>query len=332
MPLSEKEIIALIRSRCGEADHGLLRGIGDDCAVIRRGADQVELVTTDALLEGVHFDPAWHPPRLLGRKAAAVNLSDIAAMGGQPRYAFLALGLPGDYRQAWLEEFMAGFMERLAEFATVLIGGDTVKSLQGTMLSVTVLGEMAESEILMRSTARVGDLVLVSGPLGEAAAGLELCRQGQVKEGDPRWSRLLAAHLDPTPEIGLGRVLAHSRLVSAMMDLSDGLATDLANLCRESRVGAEIDGTALPISPETSQAAGFWSVDPRVWALSGGEDYRLLLTVAPDKVETLADLVRQQLGRELFPVGRIVAEPGVRLLEDGTSREITDLGFDHFRG
>ena len=141
MTLSEKEIIAMIRSRSTAGGGALLRGIGDDCAVLRRSGGLVELVTTDSLLEGVHFDSAWHPPRLLGRKAAAVNLSDIAAMGGVPRYAFLNLGLPTDYAAAWLEEFMAGFLTCLAEFNTILVGGDTVRSPAGIMLSVTLLGE-----------------------------------------------------------------------------------------------------------------------------------------------------------------------------------------------
>lgn len=332
MALSEKEIIGMIRSRCATGDTDLLRGIGDDCAVLRRGGGLVELVTTDALIEGVHFDPAWHPPRLLGRKAAAVNLSDIAAMGGRPRYAFLSLGLPGDYRPEWLEEFMAGFLEMLAKFDTLLIGGDTVRSLQGTVLSVTVLGEAAEGEVLLRSTARVGDQLLVSGPLGEAAAGLEICRQGDHSPPDPRWARLLSAHLEPQPEVALGRVLANSGLVSALMDLSDGLATDLANLCRESGVGGEVEASRLPVSGETLQAAELLHADGQAWALTGGEDYRLLLTVAADQVDALLALVRRELGRELFPVGRIVAAPGVRLLDGGSRREISDLGYDHFRG
>lgn len=331
MALSEKEIIALIRSQGATGRPELQCGIGDDCAVIRRGGGLVELVTTDALLEGVHFDLSWHPPGLLGRKAAAVNLSDIAAMGGTPRYAFLSLGLPGDYRSQWLEEFLAGFLARLAEFATVLSGGDTVRSLGGTMLSVTVLGEVAESELLLRSTARIGDLVLVSGPLGEAAAGLELCRRGQVTGAGDRWPRLLTAHLDPEPELALGRLLAESGLVHAMMDLSDGLATDLANLCRESGVGAEVEEAALPISPETRQVAEFLQADPRAWALAGGEDYRLLFTIAPANLTVLQALTQQRLGRALFPVGRIVAAPGVRLVDGTTRREISDLGFDHFR-
>lgn len=332
MGLSEKGIIAMIRSRCAAGDDALLRGIGDDCAVLRRGGGLLELVTTDALLEGVHFDLVWHPPRLLGRKAAAVNLSDIGAMGGRPRYALLSLGLPAGYDEGWLAEFMAGFLAGLAEFETLLIGGDTVRSPAGITLSVTVLGEVAEDQVLLRSTGRPGDLVLVSGPLGEAAAGLELCRRGHGAAEAPRWPQLRQAHLDPRPEVGLGRLLAASGLVSALMDLSDGLATDLANLCRESGLGAEVDGPALPITLEVQQAAAFLGGDARAWALGGGEDYRLLLTVAPADLAALQALVRRELQRQLWPVGRLVAEPGVRLLDGATRREITDLGFDHFRG
>jgi thiamine-monophosphate kinase len=329
---TEKEIIGQIRNRCPAAAADLLRGIGDDCAVIRRGGELVELVTTDTLVEGVHFDPAWHPPELLGRKAAAVNLSDIAAMGGRPRYAFLSLGLPADYRPEWLNSFLAGFLARLEAAGTVLAGGDTVCSPRGIVLAVTVLGEAAAGRVLLRSGAGVGDLVMVSGPLGEAAAGLELCRRGlNAGAAATGWQPLLQAHLDPEPELALGAILAGSALVSAMMDLSDGLATDLAQLCRESGVGAELEGDALPQSDLLRQAAALLRVEPRPWSLAGGEDYRLLFTVAAARAGELAGLVRRELGRELYRVGRITAGSGVFLTDRQGRREITDLGYDHFR-
>ncbi len=240
MRLTEKQIIKQIRDRCTTGSDQLVRGIGDDCAVIRRGADLVELVTTDTLVAGVHFEPAWHPPELLGRKAAAVNLSDIAAMGGRPRYAFMSLGLAADYQPEWLSSLITGFLARLEECGAVLAGGDTVSSPKGTVLSVTILGEAAADRVLLRSGAAVGDLILVSGSLGEAAAGLELCRRGYHATAPATWQSLLKAHLDPEPELELGALLAASGMVSAMMDLSDGLATDLAHICRESGVGAEV--------------------------------------------------------------------------------------------
>jgi thiamine-monophosphate kinase len=329
MALSELGIIKRIRQHSQKGSEELLLGIGDDCAVIRRGGGLVELVTTDTMVEKVHFDPAWHSPQLLGRKAAAVNLSDVAAMGGQPRYCLLSLALPGDFAESWLDQFMAGFLARLSEHETLLIGGDTVKSEAGYVISVTVIGEAAGTEILLRSAARPGDLVMVSGTLGNAAAGLEICRRGlAATNGD--WSELTAAQLDPTPETVLGRVLAASGLVNGMMDLSDGLATDLAHLCRESGVGAEIDGSLLPISLNLRSAAAALECDPVFWALSGGEDYRLLFTVPGADAEKLRKVVNRQLNRDIFPVGRIVVGQGVVLFADGQRLDISYQGYDHF--
>lgn len=329
MALSEKGIINRIRRQSQAGSEELLLGIGDDCAVIKRGGGLVELVTTDTMVEKVHFDLAWHPPELLGRKAAAVNLSDVAAMGGRPLYCLLSLALAADFEQSWLDQFMSGFLARLAMDQTLLIGGDTVKSEGGHVISVTVMGEAAESEILLRSAACPGDLIMVSGPLGNAAAGLEICRRG-LAGADNSWSGLIAAHLDPEPETVLGPVLAESGLVNAMMDLSDGLATDLAHLCKESGVGAEIDGASVPVADVLRSVAGSFGLRPMAWALSGGEDYRLLFTVPVADAEKLRDLIHRKLGRDMFAVGRIVEGQGVVLLEGGARFDISYQGYDHF--
>ena len=331
MALSEKDIINRIRRQSQAGSEELLLGIGDDCAVIKRGRGLVELVTTDTLVDEVHFDLAWHDPELLGRKAAAVNLSDVAAMGGQPRYCLLSLALPVDFTELWFDQFMAGFMTRLTEHGTLLIGGDTVKSEGGHVISVTVIGEAREDEILLRSAARSGDLIMVSGSLGDAAAGLEICRRrlDAVKDG---WLGLIAAHLDPTPEIVLGMVLAESGLVNGMMDVSDGLATDLAHLCRESGVGAEIDGSLIPISDNLRDAAETLGCEPLSWATSGGEDYRLLFTVPDADSEKLRGIVRRKLDRDIFSVGRIVGGKGVVLIDGPNRLDISYSGYDHFNG
>jgi thiamine-monophosphate kinase len=289
----------------------------------------VELVTTDTLVEKVHFDPAWHDPELLGRKAAAVNLSDVAAMGGQPRYCLLSLALPVDFTESWLDQFMAGFLASLTEHGTLLIGGDTVKSESGYVISVTVIGEAPEAEILLRSAARPGDLVMVSGPLGNAAAGLEICRR-ELGAANDAWRELVAAHLDPTPETALGMVLAESGLVNGMMDLSDGLATDLAHLCRESGVAAEIDGGSLPISDNLRDAAESLGCEPMSWALSGGEDYRLLFTVPVENSGKLREIVWGELKRDIVSVGRIVDGKGVVLIDGAKRLDISYHGYDHF--
>ncbi len=328
--LSENEIIARIRRQSASGSGELLVGIGDDCAVIDRGNGLAELITTDTLIEGIHFDPAWHNPELLGRKAAAVNLSDVAAMGGRPRYALLSLALPGDFTESWFASFMSGFQAMLADYDTLLIGGDTVKSAGAIAISVTILGEAAAGHLLLRSTARPGDLVMVSGSLGEAAAGLEFCRRGQAGEGNGARQQLIAAHLDPTPEVALGMVLAESGLVSAMMDISDGLATDLAHLCNESGVAAEIDKESLPISGALRDTAEALACDPVAWAISGGEDYRLLFTVPGGHREKLSALVRDQLGRDITVIGRIIEGEGVTLLDGEGRLDISYRGYDHF--
>ena len=324
----ERGIIARIRQAAGSSDD-LVIGIGDDCAVYRTAQGRVSLVTTDTMVAAVHFDSAWHPPRALGRKAASVNISDIAAMGGLPRFALLSLALTPACAGQWLDAFMSGFLAVLAEHGVVLIGGDTVQSEQESVLSVTVLGEMAEAELLARKGARPGDVVLVSGFLGEAAAGLALCRIGLAH--DPGWQPLVGAHLDPVPQVTVGRVLAASGLVHAMQDLSDGLATDLAHICAESGVGAVVAADKIPLSPLLRKAAATCGQSPLDWALAGGEDYQLLFTAGEQQAASLRALVREKTGKELFAVGRIVEGQGVFLEEAGQCREISYRGYEHFR-
>ena len=327
-PGGEREIIARIRQAAGSSGD-LLLGIGDDCAVYKTAPDRVSLVTTDTMVEGVHFDLAWHPPLALGRKAASVNISDIAAMGGLPRFALLSLALTPTFGSHWLDAFMTGFLAELAEHGVALIGGDTVQSGHESVLSVTVLGEMEEAELLSRKGARDGDVVLVSGFLGEAAAGLALCRLGLAHE--PGLQPLVGAHLDPVPQVALGRVLAVSGLVHAMQDISDGLATDLAHICAESGVGAVVTAEKIPLSPLLRQAAETCGQSPLDWALSGGEDYQLLFTTGEQQVAALRKMVWEKTGRELFAVGRITEGQGVFLEEAGQRREISYRGYEHFR-
>ncbi len=327
---SERELIAAIRRQCPDQLGEVVKGIGDDCAVLRpEGAARLTLLTVDTLVESVHFDRAWHPPELLGRKAAAVNLSDIAAMGGEPRFALLSLALPPELASGWVEQFMVGFLAALHEHGVVLIGGDTVKSGAEAVFTVTLLGEVWPGQVLYRSSARPGELVWISGTVGDAAAGLHLCRQGRA-EGEASWATLVKAHLNPTPEVALGRLLAASGLVGAMMDTSDGLATDLAHLCAESGVGAEIEAAALPFSPALREVAKLFKIDPLDWGLKGGEDFRLLFTSAPEHGPELQALVRARAQRELYCIGRIVANRGVRLLAPEGAQEIAYRGYDHF--
>ncbi|MDX1775069.1 MAG: thiamine-phosphate kinase, partial [Desulfobulbales bacterium] len=303
---TEREIIDHIANLFGfKADAGVLRGIGDDCAVLRKDNNRCFLVSTDILIAGVHFDLAWHPPSQLGRKAAAVNLSDIAAMGGQPRFALLSLAFPGS-APAWLDDFLKGFHDMLQAHNTLLVGGDTVKSSNDLAVSVTIIGEAAEDTICYRSGAVKGDLVFVSGCLGDAAAGLALCRSGVEVDDSAGLQQLLAAHLDPEPQVQLGKIFAESGLVHAMIDISDGLATDLSHICAASGVGAEIDRDRLPVSGVLKSTAATLKAPALNWVLQGGEDYQLLVIAPPEHQQKLRNLALAEQGREIYCIGKII--------------------------
>ena len=309
---------------------GLLKGIGDDCAVLAQNDTKVTLVTIDSLVEKIHFDLSWHPPYLLGRKAAAVNISDIAAMGGVPRFALLSVAAPANYKQNLFDKFMAGFLDMLDEFAIILVGGDTVCS-QELTFSVTVLGEMAENEVLYRSGAQAGDLIWVSGLLGQAGAGLELCRS-HPHEKD-KWPELVQAHLDPSPAVQLGRVLAASQKINAMMDISDGIATDLAHICAASSVRAEITADSLPLSPALKEVASRLNFDPLQPALRGGEDYHLLFTSPPANSGYLEQLIKEKTGKGIYCIGKITAGSEVILRGyNGQTSDISFQGYEHNSG
>ncbi|MEN8258691.1 MAG: thiamine-phosphate kinase [Thermodesulfobacteriota bacterium] len=326
MTNSELAFIKGVASLAAGQAPGLVKGIGDDCAVLVKNAGEVLLVTTDTLVADIHFNLKWHPLHLLGRKAAAVNLSDIAAMGGVPRYALLSAALSSGLSEEGLQEFMAGFVEMLSHYNVVLVGGDTVAAPCPTF-SITLLGEMAGSQTCYRAAAQEGDEVWASGFLGEAAAGLALCKQGD--DVPQQFASLVQAHLDPQPRIALGRLLAASGDVHAMMDLSDGLATDLAHICSASSLAAQVDAHLLPLSVTIKKAGEFLGYDAQQWALSGGEDYELLYTVSPGAGEALARQVKKELDLQVRRLGRMTRGEGVFLLEDGQSRQISYQGYEH---
>lgn len=330
---SERQLISKIRGFVGTDGREIIRGIGDDCAVVRKDADRFWLITTDTLVESIHFDFAWHPPHLLGRKTLSVNISDVAAMGGQPLFAQFSLALPDLATAGWLDDFLGGFTAVLREYGMHLVGGDTVKSKNDVIFTVTVIGEVAKDQVVYRSGALPGDHIWVSGPLGEAAAGLELCRRhGRLASGLPeKWRKAIKLHLDPEPQVKISRLLAENHMLHSMMDLSDGLATDLAHLCAESGVSAEIIGKDLPISDLLIELAASFESSAVDLALKGGEDYQLLFTSAPAVEAPMRSMVSDMTGRELYRIGRIVAGEGVFFCnEHGRRTEIGYQGYDHF--
>ncbi|MFH1215854.1 MAG: thiamine-phosphate kinase [Pseudomonadota bacterium] len=323
--MAERSIIEQIARRQGASDR-LVKGIGDDCAVVAGADGMVDLWTMDSLVESVHFDLSWHPPQLLGRKAVSVNVSDIAAMGGIPRFALFSLGLPAACPEAVVDGLLDGVLGALADYDVVLAGGDTVFSPERIMMTITVCGEMAGKDVCYRASALPGDEVWVGGHLGDAACGLELCRRGMHR--DSRYAALVSAHCDPVPQVGMGRLLAGSGLVHAMMDLSDGLATDLAHICKASNVGAEIEADQVPLSELLVKAAESIRIAPLDFALSGGEDYKLVFTAPAAKKKTLEELCLHH-GYPVFRLGKIVAGDRVVLLQGAERRDITFGGYEH---
>jgi len=331
--LNEREIISLFSHSAGVDKTGLVKGIGDDCAALQIDRDRLWLVTMDTLVESIHFNTDWHPPDKLGRKSLAVNVSDIAAMGGSPLYVFLSLGLPQNFNPGWLEKFSRGLAEACLEYDCCLAGGDTVRSSEGIVITLTVIGEVAADQILYRNSARPGDEVWVSGTLGNAAAGLELCREG--RKGGDNMSFFIESHLNPRPRLKLARRLAASGFVHAMMDLSDGLATDLAHLCEQSGVGAVIYSDLLPVKESLASTAKEMGKDFLQWVLSGGEDYELVFT-APDKHASDIATLAEKVGF-LTKIGHIDEGGGVRLVKGPPGKQnipqvdISFMGYDHFK-
>lgn len=330
--MNERELIAQILTLTPDQAPGLIKGIGDDCAVIAKSKDQAWLLTMDTLIESVHFDCSWHPPYELGCKAVAVNVSDIAAMGGAPVFVLLSLGLPSDFDDQWATLFNRGITETCNQYGCLLIGGDTVCSPGGITLSLTVIGEMPANRVLYRDNGKVGDTVWVSGPLGRAGAGLDLCKTGK-SFSDPVLLDLMQAHKAPRARLELGVFLAKTGLVRSMMDLSDGLATDLSHLCARSGVGARIITGQLPGKERLETAAKLLDRQPLDWMISGGEDYELLFTASADVQKQLTSQLAEH-GHTAYPVGTLVKGQGVVLQNKSTGtiyqQDISYKGYDHF--
>lgn len=317
--LRERELISFLRREFGGPARGVVVGIGDDAAVLRQVRNRL-LLTTDLLIEDVHFTTDRHPPVLLGRKALNVNLSDIAAMGGQPLFALLGLGLRSGITERWVEEFSSGLKQAAREAGVTVVGGD-VSAARKICLAVTVVGEGEKA--VLRSGAKHGDGIFVSGYLGDAAAGLRLLQRGYEPRKRRSFDPLFRAFLDPRPQIALGRMLARRNLASAMIDTSDGLSVDLYHLCQESGVGAVIELEALPISASLRRLGE----DPIDFALHGGEDYQLLFTVPPAKESEVI-----KLGRKFFlsRIGRITREKTICVVDArGRKRLLPTRGYEH---
>jgi thiamine-monophosphate kinase len=319
MPESERKLIQRIRRRAGgNAQKGgrasVRTGIGDDAAVLRLPPNHELLVTTDFSIENVHFRREWHAPEVVGWRCLTRGLSDIAAMGGEPIAAFLSQAMAGDVPQEWIDRFLKGLLGLARKFRVPLAGGDTAQAVAGIQADIVVVGSVPKGRAVLRSGARAGDQIYVTGELGGSAAALERLRNSLPL--GPESGR----HFRPRARVRVGQWLREQKIPSAMIDISDGLSTDLEHICQESGVGAEVAAEAMPrASCGKSESVGL------EFALHGGDDYELLFTSSkpvPGKIE----------GVRVSRIGRTTLKKGMRLLDaDGNKRVLEPKGWQHFQ-
>jgi thiamine-monophosphate kinase len=333
---SEFDFIDALRQRTAAAGHSLVAGIGDDAAVLRSTPGKETVLTADLLVEDIDFRRTTTPPYLLGHKALAVSLSDIAAMGARPLWSMVSIGVPEDvWGTDFVERLYDGLLDLASRYGVQLIGGDTSRTNERIVIDSIVSGECAAKMAVMRSGAQAGDQVFVTGSLGAAAAGLRLIERGAhlaeqnlADDDSQKLDHILLRQLRPEPRVGWGIVIGEERLATSMIDLSDGLSSDLNRLCAASNVGALIDSALLPVDDRVTELCGRRALDPLQLALHGGEDFELLFTVNPDNV---ARLPRRVDGVEIKRIGEITdSRDGVRISEGVRVWELKPGGWVHF--
>jgi thiamine-monophosphate kinase len=327
---AESQIISQIRRITQKrkiSQDRLILSIGDDAAAFRPRPGYLLLVSSDALIEGIHFEKESTSAEALGWKALAVNLSDIAAMGGNPLYATTTLGIPPETSSRFIAGFYRGLNRLGSRYGVVVVGGDTCSSPKDLFIDMTILGEVKSHQLLTRSGARPDDVLFVTGTLGESAIGLELLKtKSKVSRSHKHF---IERQLRPSPRLVIGRYLSSHRIASALIDISDGLSTDLHHLCEQSRVGAVIEESKIPLPKLSEGIKAGLAKSPTDYALNGGEDYELLFTAPAQK----RHLVPPQIdGIPVHEIGRITGQRGIcSVNEGGRSRRLPARGFDHFK-
>ena len=318
MPLREKALIQRIRARA-KLSPAVAAGIGDDCAVLRVPRGHQLLVTTDLMVEKVHFRRDWQAAEEIGRRCLTRGLSDIAAMGGEPLACFVSLALPADVPQPWVDKFLSGLLKWAAKFNAPLAGGDTAESPSGIHADIVIAGSVPRGKAVLRSGARPGDQIYVTGRLGASAAAITNMASGRPGAKGPR--HFEPGHFEPMPRLAVGAWLRRKAVASSMIDVSDGLSTDLGHICDESGVGAEIEQTALPCAQKGRDQPVALDL-----ALHGGEDYELLFTSSRRVPARIA-------GVAVTRIGKITRRRGMRICDtEGHLRPLEVRGWEHFRG
>lgn len=310
-------------------DPRIIKGIGDDAAVLAFSEKEYQLITTDILIEDVHFKCDWISPFDLGWKSMAVNVSDIAAMGGHPTFAVISLAVPEGIEVEYIEDIYRGMAECCSRYHLSIVGGDTSGSKSGIVINVALQGSVLKNEVKYRSGARAGDFIYVSGYLGDSAAGLACLMAGLKDSADSAIRYDINCHNKPTPRVELAQVLVKNFNITAMIDISDGLSSDLNHICVESGTGALVTQKMLPVSSEILKVAEILNIDVWKWVLSGGEDYELLFT-SPD-----GDLPLDIAGIRVARIGEILEGNKVYIeipLEAQKNRrvELPPRGYVHF--
>jgi thiamine-monophosphate kinase len=333
---SEFDFINSLRQRVASSNQSVVAGIGDDAAVFRTSPGKETVITADLLVEDIDFRRNTTPPYLLGHKALAVSLSDIAAMGSRPLWSLVSIGVPEDIWQTdFVDRLYDGWIDLANRYGVQLIGGDTSRVNERLVIDSIVIGECSAGVAVKRTGASAGDHIYVTGSLGAAAAGLRLIERGAHlaeqkldDEDSQKLDHVLLRQLRPEPRVGWGIVLGEERLATAMIDLSDGLSSDLNHLCVASNVGALVDASRLPIDDRVAELCGRRALDPLQLALHGGEDFELLFTVKPENV---ARLPRRVDGVEIKRIGEIQsASEGVMISEGSRTWELRPAGWKHF--
>jgi thiamine-monophosphate kinase len=319
MPLAEKALLARIR-RQAPTGRGVRTGIGDDCAVLRIPSGHEVLATTDFSLEGVHFRREWHSPEVVGHRCLTRGLSDIAAMGGNPIAVFVSLAVPRNLPQSWMDGFYKGLLKLARSCDVTLAGGDTAESPAGVLADIFALGSVPRDSAILRSQARPGDRIYVTGTLGGSAAALRQLRSRKTISPTPTE---YPQHFFPVPRLLQGRAIRKLGLASAMIDISDGLSTDLAHICRESGVAAQLDVAAIPRAHARRSLREVDLAD----ALHGGDDYELLFTAPRGKTvpARIAHVPVHQIGEIR------TGPPAIFLKENGKMRKLRPQGWEHFQ-